>query len=144
MTQLVQLRAAKIPGIIGLIAVHYWLVIVKKSQCDRWEVWQKANCGKLSWGHLHKNLMVYNQGVGNGDSWVEYEWEGEKADRLIEIIENSPYTYPFNYKYRYFPGPNSNTYVQWILKEAKTDYRLGKLGIGKGYFSITQYFSSKI
>ncbi|MFM7572213.1 MAG: DUF3750 domain-containing protein, partial [Snowella sp.] len=35
--------------------------------------------------------------------------------------------------YRYFPGPNSNTYAQWILNQVKSDYRLSIKGIGKHF-----------
>jgi hypothetical protein len=128
----VQLRAAKIP-VFGFIAVHYWFVIVENSQFERWEIWQKAHRSKLSWGHLHQNLMGYDQGVGNGDSWLEFEWEENQGNLLREIIRKTPYIYPYNYKYRYYPGPNSNTYVQWVLNQANTNYILGKFGIGKNY-----------
>lgn len=134
METIVQLRAAKIP-FIGLIAVHYWLVIIQDNQIDRWEIWQRKNVGKISWGHLHKNLMNYDSGVGNGPSWLEYEWRGNTATLLAEVVENSPESYPYNYYYLYWPGPNSNTYVQSILNQAKTNYFLSTKGIGKNFMN---------
>jgi hypothetical protein len=128
----VQLRAAKIP-IVGFIAVHYWYVLLREDQQERWEIWQKPSLSKESWGHLHKNLMPIDSGVGNGGSWLENSWTGQRAHQLAEIITNSPKTYPHNYCYRYFPGPNSNTYVQWILNQANNNYRLSIKGIGKNY-----------
>ena len=128
----VQLRAAKIP-FIGFVAVHYWYVVIRENQQERWEIWQKPSLSRDSWGHLHKNLMAIDSGVGNGDSWVETSWTGQPAHQLAEIIENSPITYPYNYCYRYFPGPNSNTYVQWILNQADSNYSLSVKGIGKYY-----------
>jgi hypothetical protein len=80
--------------------------------------------------------MPVNSGVGNGNSWLETVWTGEVAYKLAEILENSPENYPHKYCYRYFPGPNSNTYAQWILNQAKSDYRLSIKGIGK-HFSIS-------
>jgi hypothetical protein len=133
MTTTVQLRAAKIPSIIGYIAVHYWFVIIKDNQTQRWEIWQNPGKCQESWGHLHKNLMPCNSGVGNGGSWLEKEWQGEVANMLAEIIEQSPETYQYNHLYRYYPGPNSNTYVQWVLNQGKTNYLLSALGIGKDY-----------
>ncbi|TVQ42592.1 MAG: DUF3750 domain-containing protein [Gloeocapsa sp. DLM2.Bin57] len=132
MSNIVQLRAAKIP-LVGNIAVHYWLVIWQNQSVERWEVWQRANCCQYSWGHLHKNLLQYSQGVGNGDSWLEAQWLDSEADLLINTIKNSPEIYPYKYKYRYWPGPNSNTYVQWVLNEAKTNHYLSYLGLGKNY-----------
>ncbi len=133
MDQIVELRVAKIPY-IGFIAVHYWFVINQNNQFQRWEIWQKANCKKPSWGHLHKNLMPYSQGVGNDISWVECQWFDRRAKRLIEIIENTPQIYPYNNEYKYYPGPNSNTYVQWVLNQAKLNYLLSKKGLGKNFF----------
>ena len=132
MEPIVQLRAAKIP-FIGAIAIHYWYVILQENQATRWEIWQKTHLSADSWGHLHKNLMPINSGVGNGASWRETVWTGELAHQLAEILENSPETYPHKYLYRYFPGPNSNTYAQWILNQVKSDYRLSIKGIGKHF-----------
>jgi hypothetical protein len=129
---LVQLRAAKIP-VIGFIAVHYWYVVIRENQPERWEIWQQPSLSRNSWGHLHKNLMPANSGVGNGASWLETFWTGQRGQQLAEMIENSPQTYPYKHCYRYFPGPNSNTYVQWILNQAGSHHRLSIKGIGKHY-----------
>ncbi|CDN15112.1 MAG: DUF3750 domain-containing protein [Richelia sp.] len=133
MTTTVELRAAKLPSIIGYIAVHYWFVIIRDSKIQRWEIWQYAGRCQESWGHLHKNLMPYESGVGNGGSWIEKEWQGETADILAKIIEKSHKTYEHNFLYRYYPGPNSNTYVQWVLNKGNTNYLVSALGIGKDY-----------
>ncbi len=132
METIVQLRAAKIP-IIGQIAIHYWYVVVQENRATRWEVWQKPDLSPESWGYLHKNLMPFDAGVGNGTSWLEISWTGKSAVQFTEIIENSPKNYPYKDCYRYFPGPNSNTYVQWILNQVNSDYRLSIKGIGKYY-----------
>ncbi|MGL5034799.1 MAG: DUF3750 domain-containing protein, partial [Microcystaceae cyanobacterium] len=81
----------------------------------------------------HKNLMPFDAGVGNGDSWLETFWTGELAQNLASILENSPYNYPYNNCYRYFPGPNSNTYVQWVLNQVNHPHRLSIKGIGTSY-----------
>ena len=132
METIVQLRAAKIP-FIGFIALHYWYVVIKGNQGDRWEIWQKPSLSPTSWGHLHQNLMSPLSGVGNGASWLETSWTGELGSQFAQIIENSPIIYPHNHCYRYFPGPNSNTYVQWVLNQANCDYRLSRKAIGKHY-----------
>lgn len=132
MENLVQLRVAKIP-ILGFIAVHYWYVVIRENRPARWEIWQEPFLSQDSWGHLHKNLMSTDSGVGNGASWLETIWIEEQAAKLTEMIEKSPELYPYNYFYRYFPGPNSNTYVQWVLNQAGIAYRLGVRGIGKYY-----------
>ncbi|MEP0060720.1 MAG: DUF3750 domain-containing protein [Rhodopirellula bahusiensis] len=52
------------------------------------------------------------------------------AGYLSTRIEASPTTYPWKERYRIYPGPNSNTYVQWILG---SQYTLGWRGIGRRY-----------
>lgn len=137
----VELRAAKIP-VVGWLAVHYWYVVRDSQTCQRWEVWQRRELKPESWGHLHKNLMGPDAGVGNGASWLVQQWSDSKVgDRLGEIIINSPQTYPHCHRYRYWPGPNSNTYAQWVLSQAEIDFDLGWKGVGRGYQPIFSLFS---
>ena len=132
----VELRAAKIPSLPGLIADHYWLLVFRAAdgsqpqKCDRWEVWQQAHQNKSCWGHLHKNLLPPYQGVGNGPSELIRQWINEEALPIIEKIEASPQTYPFLNTYRYWPGPNSNTFAQWIVREK---VNLGVRAIGRNF-----------
>lgn len=139
MSLTVQLRAARIPGIIGHIAVHYWFVIQRTSGADRWEVWQHPEKSPSSWGHLHKNLMAMDAGVGQGKSWIEAIWHGEAAQPLVTVIENSPANYPNRHRYHYWPGPNSNTYVQWILTQVNSTVNLSPQGLGKDYNGLCPF-----
>lgn len=132
MTLEVELRTAKIP-FIGRIAVHYWFVIRENDITERWEIWQKQKLVSSSWGHLHKNLMNPHNGVGNGDSWCEKIWQQKEAENLIYMIRKTPLIYPYNYRYFYYPGPNSNTYVQWVLDKAEISHDLSPQGLGKKY-----------
>ena len=38
-------------------------------------------------------------------------------------------------RYRYWPGPNSNSYVAWVLERAGIEYALGWRGIGRRWRS---------
>ncbi len=129
----VSLWASKIP-MLGKIADHHWFVIDDCGQQSRWEVWQTANaiCNDVgeSWDHLHKDLLPPTQGVGNGVAYQLKSWTGSEAHYLIERIRQTPEQYPWCSKYRYWPGPNSNTYVQWVLLG---QYNLGRKGLGKHY-----------
>ncbi|WP_413441177.1 DUF3750 domain-containing protein [Synechococcus sp. MIT S1220] len=133
---IVELRAATIPGLPGFFADHYWLLLLRGAResgyqsCDRWEVWQHARQNETSWGHLHKNLLAPLQGVGNGPSRLIQQWTGDDALPIVEKIETSPSCYPFIHQYRYWPGPNSNTFAQWIVR-GKID--LGVRAIGKSF-----------
>jgi hypothetical protein len=125
----VELRAARIP-VIGWFAWHHWLVIERSGVRSRWEVWQTAGAGGQAWGHLHRDLLPPDVGVGRGPSWIVQQWQGEAGDELAWRIEASPVEYPFRERYRYWPGPNSNTYVQWILG---CRWNLSWKGCGRGF-----------
>ncbi len=132
----VQLCAATIPGFPGIFADHYWLVVLRGIEgmppqtCDRWEVWQHSSLNDSCWGHLHKNLLDPYQGVGHGPSRVIEQWVADEASCLIQKIESSPSTYPFLEEYRYWPGPNSNTFAQWVVRETT---ELGRRAIGRNF-----------
>lgn len=128
----VELLHAGIPR-LGLIAVHYWFVTNSAGVRERWEVWQEPNFGGASVGHLHRNLMHPDADVGGGPTRREQQWEGEIAQRIVSTLHESWEAYPHRHAYRAVPGPNSNTYVAWVLRQAKVDYRLSRKGIGKNY-----------
>src|SRR4051812_49687411 len=85
---LVQVRWATLPRPLGLLAVHHWFVLFDPgAECwQRWEVWQDPDRGGTSWGHVHRDLMRPDRGVGGGPSVVEREWRGEIALRLTEVL----------------------------------------------------------
>ncbi len=128
-TAQVSLWSAKIP-LIGLIAVHHWFVVERDNVETRWEVWQSVAAGETYWGHLHKDLMPAYVWPHKDEPVCHQRWYDEQATYLYDRIEKSPENYPWCHVYRYWPGPNSNTYVQWVLQQ---EYRLGWRAAGKHY-----------
>lgn len=128
-----QLRYASLPSPLGLVAAHYWFHVLDGERCDRWEIWQTRDAGGTSVGHLHRNLKPPEAGVGGGPAQLACEWHGEKAALLKEILGEAGKRYPFCGRYRPFPGPNSNTFVAWVLRAAGIDYRLPWKAIGRSY-----------
>ncbi len=52
---------------------------------------------------------------------------------MVECIENSPHNYPYCGHYSYI-GPNSNTYVQWVLDAfPESGLKLPWNAFGKGF-----------
>jgi hypothetical protein len=59
--------------------------------------------------------------------------DGSTAERVIRFVEASKDKYPYLDKY-FLLGPNSNTYVQWVLdKFPEFNIRLGRFFIGRNY-----------
>jgi hypothetical protein len=135
----VELRYAPLPY-IGVFAWHYWFVVEDQAGRHRWEVWQTKNVGGFCIGHVHLDLKQPEDGVGGGPSRLATQWEGEAALKLADVLSKAA-AYPHCQRYRYWPGPNSNTFVAWVLREAGIDFLLDPRGIGRrfgGYFIAKQ------
>jgi len=105
---------------------HLWIVTNKKGQLSRWEVRHYRNKNRTL-GYLHLNEQPPFKGIyrflfiKNHFFWnpklvgkIEGDEDGT-AKKIVEFIEKSKESY--TYLNTYFPtGPNSNTYVNWILK----------------------------
>jgi hypothetical protein len=128
----VQLRYASLPSVLGLFASHYWFVVLDGAKAERWEVWQTRNAGGRAVGHVHRDLKPPDAGVGGGPARVAAEWSGEAAAKIRDVLEKAE-AYPFCFRYRYWPGPNSNTYAAWVLRQAGIHHALPRRAVGWRY-----------
>lgn len=106
-------------------ATHSWFVINRKGTISRWEVSFFRSKRDLSFDHLNKNLYPHFQGIEMFPFFQKYFWKGKvlssiegdensSVAQMTEFIEQSNENYPYTHKYS-LVGPNSNTYVQWVL-----------------------------
>ena len=125
-------------------AVHTWVVTNKKGETNRWEVWQSKNAGPISWGHVNKNMFRLTSGVRiwyklsnkRFNSKLIHFIEGDEKSgipELIEFIEIKAPDYKYRDTYHYVPGPNSNTFTQWIVNHLNTGNVLPWNAFGKRY-----------
>ncbi|HEV2431893.1 MAG TPA: DUF3750 domain-containing protein, partial [Burkholderiales bacterium] len=68
---------------------------------------------------------------------VAAEWNGDNAERIVRVLK-SVKSYPYCQRYRYWPGPNSNTFVAWVLREAGIEQALNPRGMGRNYLTAKQ------
>ncbi|MBC8143620.1 MAG: DUF3750 domain-containing protein [Armatimonadetes bacterium] len=134
----VELWYAPLPPPLSQFAWHHWFVVREGDRADRWEVWQTRNAGGESRGHVVKNLMAPDRPVGGGDSVCLFTWRGDDAESLVRALRRAWENYPFQNVYRAFPGPNSNTFVAWILRRAglggDAALLLKRQAIGRGWW----------
>lgn len=127
-----------------IFAIHPWFVLNNKGEISRWEIgfsfsntYSKTGCG-----YIYKNWKPSFQGIGffpfavgkffNRSSLVG-KIEGEEAKKVIDFIYNSPSTYTHCNEY-YLWGPNSNTYVQWVINNfPESGLKLSNNAYGKDY-----------
>lgn len=116
-------------------ASHPWLVVNKKGRISRFGIAAKKDIStkhifgtiddQENWGHIHKNKFPPFHGIWISPFSKKHFWkpklmsfieggDNSLAERMATFIESSGTTYPFKERYSIF-GPNSNTYVQWIL-----------------------------
>lgn len=124
--------------------LHHWFVLNKKGNLSRWEFLFRKNTHKKSGGHLYRNFFPPFQGIEIFYFSQKYFWKGKlvkhigggknsPAYRAIKLIENSKNKYPYNYRY-FLTGPNSNTYIQWVLKNfPEFKVKLSWNSFGKNY-----------
>jgi len=121
--------AAPIP-FIAPIAVHCWFVVkpAGSQSLQRWEVFHvKAG----TYGHVFQDAGSPTDHVGAGGTFVVAELTGPAAEPVVEFIQTESPDYTCNDFYVAFPGPNSNSYVQWVLDGTGWDLTLPARAIGK-------------
>ncbi len=108
-------------------AVHPWVITIKNGTTTRWEVIHKKYPNKERFGYIYKNFYSHPaQGIKKHQFSIEY-WDStligslsgnEKsiAKQLIDFIEEMTPFYPYRENYSLL-GPNSNTYIEWILQK---------------------------
>jgi hypothetical protein len=130
----VQLRCAPLPGVLGYVAEHHWFLEFDPDdgRWHRWELWQEADAGGTSWGHVHKDLIGVESGLNGYPPRTVAEWRGQAARDLRAALAASA-TYPHRGCYLAWPGPNSNTYIAWVLRRSGVPADLGPLRIGMDY-----------
>ncbi len=126
-------------------AIHPWIVTVKNGTTTRWEVIHYKHPEKEKFGYVHKNLIINStQGIKK-HKWSSEYWdstllasfsgnEKSTARQVIDFIEQMTPFYPYQENYYLFPGPNSNTYVAWILRKfPELDIKLPWNAFGKNF-----------
>jgi hypothetical protein len=113
----IQVYGAPVYGWRGLVADHTW-VSVKPAGGQLYTVYQVIGW-RLRRG---QSVLSIEQGVPDrhwyGAAPVLYhELRGTAAEPLIERIARAADDYPHAREYSMWPGPNSNSFVQWILLE---------------------------
>jgi hypothetical protein len=128
-------------------AMHGWFVVNEKGAVNRWEFGRFGGpCGPKKIG-VFKNLFPLTAGM-NKYGWkleprsptqIIFKLEGAEnslAYKLAKFINHQSYHYPFKNHYRYL-GPNSNTYLQWVLNHfSAVSKSLPNNAIGKNFSGL--------
>jgi len=129
----VQVYAARTVGWRGYVGVHTWIA-VKRSEARQFTVYEVIGY-RISSG----NVVVASHRPPDG-YWFGARPEllsdvrGTGVEQIIDDIEAGVRTYPYAHRYRVWPGPNSNTFIAWVLRHAPNLHTdLPATAIGKDY-----------
>jgi hypothetical protein len=127
------------------IGIHPWIVVNMKGDIHRYEILHRKNKSEKCKGHLHIDFLPPSSGLEISFLSNSYHWNST-LNHVLEGDENSLASkiglfmndiikiYPYSQRYSFVLGPNSNTFIQWIIdKFPKTDLKLPWRAIGKNY-----------
>ena len=113
----VQVYGADVWGVRGRFAIHTWIV-TKAANADRYTRYQV-----IGW-RLGRGLPVVSITNDRPDGdWfgsapvLLFDRRGADAERLVDSIHRAALSYPFANEYVMWPGPNSNSFTEWIALE---------------------------
>ena len=125
----VQVYAARAFSWRGIFAVHTW-VATKAAGADRYTVHQVAG-----WNHppLSSRTDIPDRRWVGATPKLLLDLRGAQAATAITQIEAAVAAYPYDV-YRIWPGPNSNTFVAWLIRRVPAlAVELPPTAIGKDY-----------
>lgn len=127
----VQLYAARAWGWRGAFGVHTWIA-TREAGADAWRMHHV-----LSW---RRPALESRSTTAPDRAWYGSEpvlladYRGEAAARLIPGVEAAVAAYPAPSTYRAWPGPNSNTFTAWVVREVEgLEATLPVTAVGKDY-----------
>ncbi|MCS0496196.1 DUF3750 domain-containing protein [Ancylobacter sp. MQZ15Z-1] len=128
---MVRIYSARVGRWRGIFAVHSWIVF-KEAGASAYERFDK-----VGWGSpiRHNGYPPDGRWYGN-EPVIVAEATGEEAARLIPKLHTAIAAYPYDHSgdYRAWPGPNSNSFVAFVLgRVPELGAALPPTAIGKDY-----------
>jgi len=117
------------------IARHSWFAVrgQGETEWERWEVW---NHGDEQWGYVVRRKRDPLRWDLAGRPALHAVWRGARAHKAIACIRRESPQYPDRNSYIPWPGPNSNTFIDWLLRRCLLDAELPATAVGKDYRGI--------
>ncbi|MBB3183921.1 hypothetical protein FHR95_001475 [Halomonas fontilapidosi] len=127
----VQLYAARAWGWRGAFGVHTWIA-TRDAGADAWRMHQL-----LSWRRpvlQSRTTPTPDRAWYGNPTTLLADYRGEVAAAMIPEIEAAVAAYPAPSTYRAWPGPNSNTFTAWVVREVVgLEATLPVTAVGKDY-----------
>jgi len=135
---IVQVYGADVWGFRGNFAIHTWIA-TKPPNAPAYTIYQV-----IGW-RLRRNGTAVSITTGMPNKpWFRspplllHEVRGSHANVLIAEIDAAVNRYPYDKEYVMWPGPNSNSFTEWIVLEVPgLGFNLPAKAIGKNWMQET-------
>lgn len=132
----VQVYGADVWGARGKFAIHTWIA-TKAPNASSYTIYHV-----LGWRRRHgRSVVSIDEGVPD-QKWFGSEptllldRRGEDARELIDSIDQAARQYPYANTYTMWPGPNSNSFIEWIgLSVPELGLELPAKALGKNWMT---------
>ena len=113
----IRVYGANVWGFRGYFAIHTWIATrdIDETQYTIHQV--------IGW-RLRRTGTALTRHEGNPDDpWfgnealLLHEVSGAQAETLVPSVRAAIDSYPFATRYTMFPGPNSNSFTEWVAQE---------------------------
>ena len=118
----------------GMFSTHTWLAVKKHKQTD-YTIYQV-----IGWNqYRNKPIVDISHGVPDrlwfgAKPKIEAMLVGDKAEQLAPKIKQAVSNYPYAKKYNAWPGPNSNTFIAYLLSQVpKLNFVMPYNALGRDY-----------
>ncbi len=130
--------SAALPSPLTEIGRHTWFALRGDGEesWERWEVFQFRNQWQPDMGYLHRRQDGPLDGVGAGRVLLHGVLRGDEAQTFIECLRRESPKYEDRDSYWAWPGPNSNTYVDVMMRRCDFPAELPGTAIGKDFRGI--------
>lgn len=126
----VQVYAARAFRWRGYFAVHTW-ISVKEAGADHYTVYDVTGFRRAS---VNARRDVPDRAWYGSPPQLIADIRGDRAEQAIAGILEAVEHYPYANDYNAWPGPNSNTFVAWVIREVpELDVALPSHAVGKDY-----------
>lgn len=127
----IYIMTARTGGFKGAFSVHSWIVL-KPHGADRY-----TRFDKVGWGQpVRENAYAADANWYSNPPTIIKQIKGDEATALIDKVRLAVDRYPYsnNGDYHIWPGPNSNSFVSYVLwKVPELNASLPANAVGRDY-----------
>lgn len=135
---IVQIYAARAYSWRGWFAVHPWIA-TKEENADFYTVYQVSGW-RMDTVSIQPGTPD-RKWYGNPPEML-YDLRGAEAAKMIPQIQKAAKDYPYPHFYRLYPGPNSNSFIAYIIRHTPgITVELPPHAIGKDWIDDGKFFA---